>query len=661
MLGPLTRDSDEWVVKLSNGHHPLPATINGTVRSSWRGMLSSFIVLLIRLCTAAEYASTQCNWTHHRHEPNVLLLDLPEGVPIRDPVESACLQFRFEPPTCASILQSIRGRHKSVSLDGTAPYPIQLHITLPWTQLCHELLVEAPGHTVKIVFDVHDDFDTLAASTCAYILTVPDVSCPARITAEMARLSAADDQATFASCPAARARRLADRHACAGPWESADKVAETKKRCLPSPDPSSDQTTATCLIRNLYVHNSEWYVATEWPEKWPAIQLGTRRDSPWLKIARNLSVHELALRASHSPARRVLSRPLNLLHILLARWQPFTSGEGHGHTLHDVALPSFWASLSAETVVPSPDRVQLVLLDGELRAPADEWLETVSTRPPIYAHELASFLCPPHCWCVIPRALVGIGGRSYFAMNLGGGLPSHSHTSLDSFSNLHFLFAAYARSALGLHLAHNRDEASTKERASMVRVLIIKRLHSRVLLNINDIAAALQAGGDATRPWNVSILALDFMEPRAQLSAIDQADLIVAVEGGALDLLLLATPGLAAVVIGRNPELPWPEGCSGCGVLEQFTHGNLLHGALSWLPSSRVPCCARRNANLSGASPGEGHLNFYAPDPGDILAAARDALAAAKHSETTSKGGGRQLLRAVQRVEALATQYMPLQ
>lgn len=619
-----------------------------------------FFYYIIPLIAAKRYApSSHCNWTHHRHEPNLLLLDLPEGVPIPGALENACHEFRFDPTTCASLLQSIRGRHPSVSPNGIAPYRIQLHITLPWSHLCHELLIEAPGHTLKIIFDVHDNLDTLAASMCDQILSLPDVSCPARISAEMARLSEADDKATSASCPAARARRLADNHACAGPWQAIDNVVETKKRCLP--DPSSDQTTATCLIRNLYVHNSEWYVATETAQNWPVIQLGTRRDSPWLQIAGNLSVRELALRASHSPARRVLSRPHTLLHILLARWQPFTSGEGHGHTLHDVALPAFWASLSVETIVPSADRIQLVLLDGELRAPADEWLETVSARPPMYAHELASFLCPPHCWCVLPRALAGIGGRSYFAMELGSGRSSQSRASLDSFANIHFLFAAYARAALRLDPPHTRDDASREQPASKVRVLIIKRLHSRVLQNIHDVAAALQAGGDARCPWEVSILALDFMEPRAQIAAIDKADLIVAVEGGALDLLLLAAPGLAAVVIGRNPGLPWPEGCSGCDMPEQFTHGQLLQGASSWLPSRQVPCCEVRNASSSDTYPGKGHLAFYAPDPGDIFAAAREVLAAPKHFVATPEGAGTLLSQAVRRVQAHTLQYVSVQ
>jgi hypothetical protein len=40
---------------------------------------------------------------------------------------------------------------------------------------------------------------------------------------------------------------------------------------------------------------------------------------------------------------------------------------------------------------------------------------------------------------------------------------------------------------------------------------------------------------------------------------------LVAVEGGALDLVLLTPPEarLAVVAIGRDPGLPWPVGCAG--------------------------------------------------------------------------------------------------
>lgn len=534
-------------------------------------------------------AST-CTWQQHRSEPNIVLLDVSAGVSIRSAVGRFCEDAGLDAEACsASLFTAIAGRHKYVDVEGVAPYRIQVHVTLPWT--CHRLRLEASddeASAVEVVFDASDDFETLASSTCARA-TLIGPSCESRVAAELRRLSAATPPSTpvSASCPRARSRRLASGgHACAGPWAIGEAEA-TRVSCVPSPAPFGNETT--CLFRNLYFHDGGWF-ANDLVDA-PPVRLGTRPETPLLRLD-TVTPDELAARARESPCGAVLRRGDDALHVLAARWRPFASGEGHGHALHDLALPVFWATFSAG----ASDQIQLVLVDDDLRAPADEWFETVSARPPLYASHEREFVCRQGCWCALPRALAGLGGRSYFALDL------QDPEQASAFSNVHYLFAGFARARLG---------AGPKPLAATTRVLLVQRLHSRVLANADDLATALREADSP--PWDVSTRSLDFLSPRDQIAAVDEVDLVVAVEGGALDLLLLAAPGVAAVVVGRHPALPWPEGCSGCDSETQFTHGPMLLAAAAWLPSARVPCCA--------------DAADYAPDPAEVVQAARSVLA----------------------------------
>lgn len=538
-------------------------------------------------------ASPPCDWRHHRREPNVVIFDLAQGAHVQSGIEAFCRQdiLMNDVDGCVhAVSRALLGRHKYVSLDAVAPYRLQLRLTLP--SGCHRLEI---ADNFDIVFDSRDDLPSLASSSCSH-LRVDD--CERRVTEALLSLN----KTTTTECPLARARRLASYHgghACAGPWENLDVVEPTTSSCV-----ESFFGTKTCLFRYLYVRDGVWYAVdddNEFPEN---VRLGTRSDSPFLQT-RRISKKDLTQQS-------VLRITDSVIHVLMARWQPFGSGEGHGHTLHDVALPVFWAS---DDLQANYTNLQLVFLDGELRAPADEWLATLSRRPPIYTHEISSFLCPPHAWCALPYALAGIGGRSYF---------SHEKDDDDSFmlrwAKIHELFAKFARDTLGVRRRHPVEERAKN-------VLIIQRLHSRVLVNVDELADALRGAGTLDQqPWTVSVEVLDFLEPEAQINEIDRADLIVAVEGGALDLLLLSPSPIAVVVVGRNPALPWPEGCSGCDSKTQFTHGRMLDYALSWISSVQVTCCSQKNE--SGATCGDSSAQ-YAPNPDEIVDAARSALSAA--------------------------------
>lgn len=51
--------------------------------------------------------------------------------------------------------------------------------------------------------------------------------------------------------------------------------------------------------------------------------------------------------------------------------------------------------------------------------------------------------------------------------------------------------------------------------------------------------------------------------PALQIRLVRRSRVVVAVEGGALDLLVFARPGLHVVAVGRDPEAAFPIGCKG--------------------------------------------------------------------------------------------------
>ena len=117
-----------------------------------------------------------------------------------------------------------------------------------------------------------------------------------------------------------------------------------------------------------------------------------------------------------------------------------------------------------------------------------------------------------------------------------------------------------------------------------------------------------------------------------------QADVLIAVEGSALDLAMLAPHGHAVVAIGRTMSAYQPEGARGGGL--RFPHGAMLHAASGWLGGALVETPASPRAialnddddhkgdDEDGSRGDEGKFAFYCPRPRDVVAATHAALRA---------------------------------
>ena len=84
--------------------------------------------------------------------------------------------------------------------------------------------------------------------------------------------------------------------------------------------------------------------------------------------------------------------------------------------------------------------------------------------------------------------------------------------------------------------------------------MLIQRLHSRVIPDAKALATSVGA----------DLVILDHMPLKEQLDLFDSTRVIIAVDGGALDLSLLARPATGFVTIKRPHDSESPDGCLNC-------------------------------------------------------------------------------------------------
>ena len=283
----------------------------------------------------------------------------------------------------------------------------------------------------------------------------------------------------------------------------------------------------------------------------------------------------------------------------------FVSGHrtGFGHMLHDAILPIFWAMglLGATT---SNSQVLVLHSDavGGLQ-PLHAYFELLSSRAPAYVDDLPCDVCPPDHWCRMGNVLTPVNWHLL-------GLYDTFYTSAAETKARGDMYRAFSASAL-----HNLGLPPTNRRQRRHhRVVLIQRQHSRVVLNMVEIEAAIRAAwadqfglaGLAAPALTVVTSVMDGMSMRDQVLLIHEATAVVAMEGGALDNILHAPEGLAAVVLGRDPTVPFPDGCyvNETLSLDPFTHRRFFE-ALS-------PTMCTGFVHAKGAAGGAG----YTAEPG---------------------------------------------
>ena len=196
------------------------------------------------------------------------------------------------------------------------------------------------------------------------------------------------------------------------------------------------------------------------------------------------------------------------------------------------ALAAYWA-MSLLNLVSEPWRLHLT--DKRPAFATDGWLASVVNEKPLYRRHLETTLCPRGSVCRIPRFVVGCGSLDW----------NQYRDKPHVFAPVHRAFAKRGRQLLGL---------PAEDGARPRKALLIQRLHSRVITDAKALATSVGA----------DLVILDHMPLKEQLDLFDSTRVIIAVDGGALDLSLLARPATGFVTIKRPHDSESPDGCLNC-------------------------------------------------------------------------------------------------
>ncbi|CAM9598635.1 unnamed protein product, partial [Choristocarpus tenellus] len=174
----------------------------------------------------------------------------------------------------------------------------------------------------------------------------------------------------------------------------------------------------------------------------------------------------------------------------------------------------------------------------------------MSNNAPLYKRELPWKLCPQHTCCRFDKVLVG-----YMNMGLVGPEVQVSANELQARSVVYRKFRRfYLDGVSALH------RSADPPRLDPLSVIIVQRANYRQILNTDEVVAELiRVYPHAT----VTVLQLEKMSLPNQVKLLQETSILIAVEGSALDGLLLARPGMGVLAIARDTNLPWPEGSQG--------------------------------------------------------------------------------------------------
>ena len=521
-------------------------------------------------------AAVAAGWLEtHERDPSVLRVAVERGDSYVDAVRrlaARCDMHHME----GVLAETFRQRYRFTVADELAPYRMEIVVSLDG---CHRQAVSMATddwtHSFgTLVYDERDDVAALAADECACISApgADTAGCAAAVAAAMrASLANASPSPCSPGCAAAFERRRAAAadaaldaaiasaaalrdHAfyVAGAKMTADALAAAAVGRAPPPDLREAPATAlgrcgspvrggpptTCVLRDAYVMNGEWYVVHE--DGVAVDGDGTLRgealEMPALALSCDPDAPSFAPRRLSRSALRDLTSTLGVpvRDASVAKgflYERFGDDSLHpGHALTFYALPAFWAQ-----GLVGLEGARLMLNDGAPAYDNDRWLAAAFDDPPLYRDRFESRLCARGVLCRVRELAVG-------AATLDWNQWRHAPVL---FGAVHRRFAKAARERLKL-------PAADGPRAR--RAVLVQRLHSRVIPGAAALAGAVGA----------DVFVLDHEPAAAQLALLDDARVVVAVDGGALDLALLARPASGYVTIKRPWDTESPDGCRGC-------------------------------------------------------------------------------------------------
>ena len=570
-------------------------------------------ILLISTIIICSHATS--DWiTKHVGDNSILHVIVSKGQSFENETHRFVTECGLDASRDA-IIAAFHGRyHSSIDFSRSVKAPVDMEVTVSIDSCIkqHIFMTTSSGiiHDFgDLIFDANDNAEVLASSECArispsdaevsvckhnlsrsmrsaaadLILSPCTDGCPTaaarrRYDAALSRVAIAtqaagtledDDIAVFApdAAEALRTLRTAGKLAISQTHHDG-QISNLKiwpgTRVGKCSGPLENASPTTCILNDVYLMNSILYALDAHEHTGTnesAVAILNTTVPGGLRTSSDIAAPPLAIRrlsrAAFQDLRSTLGVPVQDANSAL----PYSDGvvavltrhgeDYHpGHVLTSRALAIYWAmhvvGLWTSDALPQTSAeknddsesdsplVRVAFLDDRPAVATDAWLGAVSHQKPIY--QLETEFCPRGTLCKIKRIVVG-----------------HAHLDWNQwretpvvFAPIHRSFAVHSRHLLGL---------SVTDGPRVHDVLIIQRLHSRIIPEVDSLAEAV--GADL-------VVALDHMPIREQLQLFSDSRVIVAVDGGALDLALLARPATGFITIKRPNDRVTPAGCQGC-------------------------------------------------------------------------------------------------
>jgi len=292
---------------------------------------------------------------------------------------------------------------------------------------------------------------------------------------------------------------------------------------------------------------------------------------------------EFELLASQSTIREI-----NNPHAIINRHQP----NSHGHIIQDSVVPLFWALHLFNSSSLPPSNLHIILYDSfedvvfvskhltrpfnnsQGPMPHDGWFNAVaSDKHIIYKDELEELVCPPQDFCRFASLKVG-----YDRMNLLG--PHITYTSdedgreeririamnedsdvildrLEERGRVLNLFRDFGVANLLAADDSSGDDALDDIESNRMVITIIQRRSSRRIVNLPEVLHEVQL---AVPNATVQVAEIEKLSIREQVQLVRSSTVLMAVEGGAMDIFNFARKNTVVIAWGRQPNLEMPEG-----------------------------------------------------------------------------------------------------
>ncbi|GMI15414.1 hypothetical protein TrVE_jg5281 [Triparma verrucosa] len=348
--------------------------------------------------------------------------------------------------------------------------------------------------------------------------------------------------------------------------------------------PESPTQSWVCKFTNLYYHRRKYYFVTpdgDDPSNEASLRTCHTSAVAMFTGAKNMEITVITESEFSYMARYHGLVTVNKPTVLMSRFKP----ESLGHVVQDNMIPLYWltrvSNLNSYNLVFTDEEGYDTSLDLKTSTgpmPFDHWFELLKPDEVKYSDEMETLVCPPFVFCKFEYLYTGYKNLNLLSPHLSysnllkeGKLDNNEGVLNEEFDVTSKSLAERSKVLKGFRdfvVAANNfllGSATDDFHLGTVSITIIQRFHSRQIKNLPEILEMLEAKYPQSQHnvnvnVNVKVVYLEDLTMSEQIQVLRSSSVIIAVEGGALDLSNFLRPNTKIVVIGRDESTKMPAG-----------------------------------------------------------------------------------------------------